>query len=270
MACYDLMGRISGKPAFEFMGGGQVGQVPLAALIPLMEPEAMAFTARWFFEDGMRTFRCKLGRGIDEDVRIMQAMRESVGDEARLRVDYNQAYSIEEAVRAITAIEPFVIDVAEQPVSAEDYVGMAEVQRRVATPLMAHEGCFSLADIFTLTALGAIGVVGINCDRPGGVTNALRAIDFAAERGMGVVLHNQPLGVASAMQIHLGVARHDTLGHAMELFGHVMLEDDLIKEPIDYSGGTATVPEGPGWGVELDLDALDKYAVGCTVVIEAV
>jgi len=67
------------------------------------------------------------------------------------------------------------------------------------------------------------------------------------------------------MQIHLAAARHYSLGHATELFGHVMLEDDLIIEPIDYDGGKATVPTGPGWGVELDEDALAKYATAKTV-----
>jgi muconate cycloisomerase len=145
---------------------------------------------------------------------------------------------------------------------------MARVQAKVDTPLMAHEGCFSLQDIVTLIELGAVGVVGLNSERPGGVTNALRAITYAEQRGMGVVIHNQTLGVASAMQIHLAAARHHALGHAIELFGHIMMEDDLIIERIDYSGGNATVPVKPGWGVELDEDALRRYASGPTVKME--
>jgi muconate cycloisomerase len=267
MACYDLMGRLSARPVCELIGGKQVEEVPLAALIPLMSPEAMAVTAKWFLADGWRTFRCKLGAGFGEDVRIMETVREAVGDRSRLRVDYNQAYTVPEAVEAIKAIEPLGIDVAEQPVGAFDFTGMAEVQRSVSIPLMAHEGCFSLSDIQTLHALGAIGVVGINSDRPGGMTYALRAVEFAERNGMGVVLHNQPLGIASAWQIHLAASRFGSLGHDIELFGQVMLSDDLIIEPIDYRGGSATVPEGSGWGVELDLDALGDHATGPTVIV---
>ena len=58
------------------------------------------------------------------------------------------------------------------------------------------------------------------------------------------------------------------LGHAMELFGHVMLEDDLIVEPLDYAGGRVRVPDGPGLGVTLDVDALDRYATQPPVVLE--
>jgi muconate cycloisomerase len=268
MACYDLMGRLTGRPACDFMGGASVDEIRLCALIPLMEPEAMAEMARSFHASGMRSFRLKLGRSVGEDVRIVSRSREVLGDEVRLRVDYNQAYSPAEAVHAIRAIEPFGIDLAEQPVRATDYVGMAHVQARIDTPLMAHEGCFSLQDIVTLVELGAVGVVGINSERPGGVTHALRAMDYAEQRGLGVVIHNQSLGIGSAMQLHVAAARHHALGHATELFGHVMLEDDLILQEIDYSGGRAALPSGPGWGVSLDEEALAKYATGPSVAIE--
>jgi muconate cycloisomerase len=77
---------------------------------------------------------------------------------------------------------------------------------------------------------------------------------------MGTILHNQPLGIASAAQVHIGAARVGVLGDAMELFGHVMMEDDLILEPLDYAGGQVRVPTGPGLGVALDEAALDRYA----------
>jgi muconate cycloisomerase len=180
-------------------------------------------------------------------------------------VDYNQTYSPQDAVEAIQAIEPYNIDVAEQPVAAADFVGMAYVQHHVKTPLMAHEGCFSFNDIVTLAELGGIGAIGINTERPGGITAALKAMDFATQHSMGIIIHNQSAGISSAALIHLAAARHAALGHAIELFGYVMLEDDLILDPIDYSGGIAGVPAGSGWGVTLDEAALDKYSTAKTV-----
>jgi muconate cycloisomerase len=270
MACYDLMGKITGRPAHDFMGGAAVTEIPLAALIPLVNIDFMVFIADIFFKDGIRTLRLKLGNNIKEDIQIMTRMREVFGDEPRMRVDYNQAYSPAEAVKAIKSIEEFNIDIAEQPVRAEDYMGMRYVQQRVDTPLMCHEGCFSLKDIITLVELGAVGVIGINAERPGGVTNALRAINYAEQKGLGVVVHNQSLGISSAMHLHLSAAKHYSIDHATELFGYVMMENDLLVTPIDYSGGTAKLPTGPGWGVELDEDSLKKYAVNKTVVIKTV
>lgn len=268
MACYDLMGHVTGRPACDFMGGRAAERLPLAALVPLGDPEGMVELALAFRKNGTASFRFKLGRGAEADRRILAAARETLGPEVRLRVDYNQAYTPDEAVRAIRAIEPFGIDFAEQPVRADDWPGMARVQRAVETPVMAHEGCFSFTDAVALLDLGAVRVLGVNTERPGGITLALRAIDHFARRGMGTVLHNQPLGIASAAQVHLGAARAPLLGHAMELFGHVMLEDDLIREPLDYAGGSVAVPEGPGLGVALDEDALDRYATRAPVVLE--
>jgi muconate cycloisomerase len=268
IACYDLMGRIAGRPASDFMGGRGADALPLAALIPLGAPGDMIDLALAFQRGGTRTFRLKLGRGIDADREIVARAREALGDSVRLRVDYNQAYSADDAVRAIAAIAPYGIDCAEQPVRADDWLGMARVQRAVSVPVMAHEGCFSFTDFTVLLELGAVGILGVNTERPGGITQALRAIDYAARRGLGTVLHNQPLGIASAAQVHLGAARATVLGHAMELFGHVMLEDDLIAVPLDYAGGRVRVPDGPGLGVELDLVALDRYATAPPTVLE--
>jgi muconate cycloisomerase len=267
LACYDLMGRVCGRSACELMGGRGAESLPLTALIPLMDETAMLELALAFQRGGTASFRLKLGRGVEADRRIVAAAREALGPEVRLRVDYNQAYTPDEAARAIRAIAPFGIDCAEQPVRANDWLGMARVQRAVDVPLMAHESCFSLTDFTALLELGAVRVLGVNTERPGGLTQALRAIDLAAARGLGTILHNQPLGIASAAQVQLGAARASLLGHAMELFGHVMLEDDLVLEPLDCSGGQVRVPEGPGFGVALDESALDRYATGAAVVL---
>jgi L-alanine-DL-glutamate epimerase-like enolase superfamily enzyme len=268
MACYDLMGQITNCAACDFMGGRSVDEIPLAALVPLTDPETMVAIAQMYYEQGFGTIRVKLGKSASLDADIIERVRKKLGSTIRLRVDYNQAYQPPEAVRAIKAIERFNIDFAEQPVRADDYMGMAYVQERVDTPLMAHEGCFSLQDLVTLVDLKAIGVVGINSERPGGVTSALKALDFAEQMGMPAVLHNQPLGISSAMHVHLAAARHESLGHATELTGTVMLEDDLIVNPLDYTGGTAKVPDGPGWGVQLDQRALEKYRTAPTTILE--
>lgn len=268
MACYDLMGQITGHSACDFMGGQTVEQIPLAALVPLAEPILMKGITKSYYKKGFRAFRLKLGNSIQSDVKILETIRAALGNKIHLRVDFNQAYDPATAVRAIKSIEPFVIDFVEQPVNANDYLGMAYVQKRVDTPLMAHEGFFSLKDFVTLAELEAVRVIGINSDRPGGVTNALKALTYAKMRGIGVVLHNQPLGIASAMHIHFAAANYHSIDYATELFGQEMLEDDLIKNPIDYSGGYAKLPKGPRWGVELDETALQKYCTKETIILK--
>ena len=95
----------------------------------------------------------------------------------------------------------------------------------------------------------------------------MRAIDYAARLGLGTILHNQPLGIASAAQVHIAASRAGVLGHDMELFGNVMLEDDLIVDGLDYDGGRIRVPAAAGFGVQLDAAALDRYATAAPVVL---
>jgi muconate cycloisomerase len=268
MACYDLMGQIKELPAHNLMGDNNFDEIPLAALIPLTSSLLMKGIIKSYYKKGFRTFRLKLGNSIKEDIEIVETIRKALGYEIRIRVDYNQAYDPPEAIRAIKAIESFQIDFAEQPVGADDYLGMAYVQKHVNTPLMAHEGFFSLKDFIVLVELKAVGVLGINSERPGGVTNALKALNYAKSKGIGIVLHNQPLGIASAMHIHFHAANYNSINYATELFGQEMLEDDLITTPIDYSNGFAKIPEGSGWGVKLDEKALKRYATGETLIIE--
>ncbi|MCG8590614.1 MAG: mandelate racemase/muconate lactonizing enzyme family protein [Proteobacteria bacterium] len=268
MACHDLAGHLGSASVSQLLGGAQESWLPLAGLIPLLDADAMADMARAFCDGGSRSLRLKLGVGIEQDVRICERVREAVGPDIRLRVDYNQAYSPDRAVQAIRAIAPHRIDCVEQPVRADDWLGMARVQRSVDVPVMAHEGCFTLRDQIALVELGAVRIVGINSERPGGITQALRAIELARERGLGVVIHNQPLGIASAMHVHLAAARYEVLGHDIELFGHVMFEDDLIVEPLEIERARIRVPDGPGLGVTLDEAALDRYATAAPTVLE--
>ncbi len=268
MACYDLMGQITDRSVCELIGGKNSDEIPLAALIPLAEPILMKGIAQYHYKKGFKTFRLKLGKGVQQDKEIVETIRNTFGNEIRLRVDYNQAYSPSMAVKAIKEIEPYGIDYAEQPVKADDYIGMSYVQKKVNTPLMAHEGFFSIKDFILLVELGAVRVLGINSERPGGVTKALKAFEYAKMRGLGVVLHNQPLGIASAMHIHFHIAKYPYIDYATELFGHEMLKDDLIMNPIDYSSAFARLPKGSGWGIELDERVLETYATADTVVIE--
>jgi muconate cycloisomerase len=269
MACYDLMGQITDLPVCELIGGKNIEEIPLTALIPLGEPILMKGLVRSYFKRGFRTFRLKLGKSIESDIKTVESIRNIYGNKINLRVDYNQSYTPSKAVNAIKAIEPFQIDFAEQPVRADDYIGMAYVQKRINTPLMSHEGFFSLKDFITLVELGAVRVLGLNSDRPGGITKAIEAIHYAKMRGLDVVLHNQPLGIASAMQIHLHAAFSYSIHHPSELFGQEMLEDDLLSVPLKYANGTVKVPEGPGWGIKLDEDALQKYATDSTTILKS-
>jgi muconate cycloisomerase len=268
MACYDMLGKINEQPLWKLWAEIAPQSIPLTALVPLTSVDLMVMLAKMYVRDGYKSLRIKLGKGLEEDKAVISAIRSKIGFDIALRVDYNQAYSVEKAIQAIQAIEPFAIEVAEQPINALNFLGMGVVQKAVKTPLMAHEMAFSLSDLEVLIELGGIRAVGINSERPGGITNAVSAIKIANQHEMGVIIHNQTLGIATAMQIHLVAGFYPQLKYSAEFFGDVMLEDDLILQPLKYHRGSVEVPKGFGLGVELDETALDKHRAGETVRIK--
>lgn len=261
IACHELAARQLGRPVHDLIGGATVDRIPLCGLIPMADPDTVAAIAAGYQKAGYGTVRIKLGAGATEDRDVISAVRQRCGDQLRLRVDYNQAYSAAGAARALSLIEQFGIDGAEQPLPVGDLVGMVDLARRTDVPLFLHEGFFTLGDLVALVEAGGCGVIGINGERPGGITNALRAIDFASARGLGTIIHNQPLGIGTAAHAHIAAARFDRLGHAVELAGDVMFDEHLTKTRYAIEDGHMALPGGPGWGIEVDRDALDDHLV---------
>lgn len=267
VACHELAARQLGCPVHDLIGGAAVDRIPLCGLVPLGSPDSVAGLCHGYQRAGYGTVRIKVGTSPEADRDVIAAVRDRCGPDLRIRVDYNQVHSAASAVRALRLLEPFGIDGAEQPLPLGDLVGMAEVARRTDIPLFLHEGFFAMGDLVALIDAGGCGVVGINGERPGGVTGALRAIDYAAARGLGTIIHNQPLGIGTATHAHIAAARFDRLGHAVELAGDVMFEEHLVTQRYQVENGEMVLPGGPGWGIEVDRDALDDHLVATPVVV---
>ncbi len=269
IACHELAARQLGRPVHDLIGGAAIDRIPLCGLIPLGSPETVAMLADHYRRAGYGSVRIKLGTGIGQDHDVIAAVRDRCGDDLRIRVDYNQAYTAATAARALSRIEPYGIDAAEQPLPVGDVLGMVDLQRRTPIPLFLHEGFFTTADAVGLIEAGGMGVVGINAERPGGLTGALRMVDYAAARGIGTIIHNQPLGIGTAMHAHLAAARWDRLGHDPELAGDVMFDQHLTTTRYAVEDGHLVLPGGPGWGVAVDRDALDDHLVAAPTLVSA-
>jgi muconate cycloisomerase len=268
MALYDIMGKSLGVPAHKLLGGSTVERFPLVGLIGIGSEEEVVAEATRFVEEGYTGLRLKIGPG--QDVGNVEAIREAVGEEVTLRVDGNQGYSVAEAAKAIRAMEPFGIELVEQPTPWWDFRGIAEVAAAVDTPIMPHESIFQFSDVKNLFDLGALGVLGLKTYRPGGgLTSARKLLDAARLMGVPCMLHDDvEMGVSLAAAAQFIAARYGDLKFKAELSGYPeWIADYAEKTPFKMEGGYAHVPEGPGLGVELDPAKMEKYTTG-TIICE--
>jgi muconate cycloisomerase len=222
--------------------------------------------------EGVRTLKCKTGLDADRDVAVVRELRKAVGDSVTIRVDANEGYkNVWEAIRVIRQQEQFGILLCEQPVMGAE--PMAFIADRVDTPLMADESAWTAHDILELARLKAASCFSCYVTKPGGLFRARQQADVAQLLGLNCDIGGSiESGIGNAANLHLGAATQiATLasvcpisrpqGTAGPSIAGIYYLDDLVTEPFLFQDGAVLVPDGPGLGIEVDLNKLEKYAV---------
>lgn len=269
IALYDIMARSFNTPIYNLIGGKVREKIPLTGLVGLAGSiKEMVDYGEWWAAQGYRTIRFKIGMGLRKDEELIKTARKALGEEIRIRVDANQIYSPHEAVKVIRALEKYDIEAVEQPIVWYDFKGLSFINKSVVTPVMPHESLYDIHDVVRLIEEDAVGLFGLKIDRPGGITNAKKAIALAE-------LHDIPCCIISSLDLGISTAGSmqiagtlKKLDFACEATGQVLIEDDIVKEEICIENGFAIVPNKPGVGVEIDDAKLNKYSEGKVVVEE--
>jgi muconate cycloisomerase len=265
MALLDLRSRLAARLSFPSDSGGKLnrtlgdgpGAVPCNATLVAGGPEAVAADALAWAAEGFTTFKLKLGAGGD-DVAQMRAVREAVGPEARIRVDVNAAWDLEQAKRVLAALEPLGIELAEQPV--DSLAEMAELAAATAIPLAADESVASRAEAEQAAATGACRFTGIKLSKVGGPEEALAIADVLPAYISSAL--DGPVGIAAAAQVAgtLAASEHpERLDLAHGLATQRLFASSVARVECELRGGSLHPPAGPGLGVEIDEDALNAH-----------
>ncbi len=259
-ASYDGAGKAQGRPLAALLGA-RPRPLAVNALIGSESPTEAARLAAEAVAQGFTSLKLKLaGHDHDLDVGILDAVRAAVGPTPKLRVDANQAWSVGEAIEAIGLLERFQLEYVEQPVTAADLQGMAQVRRSVSVPIAADEAVGSLADARLVLQAAAADVLVVKAARVGGLQESLAVLRLAEERGLpAVVTSSLETGIGLAASLHLAVAGRPG-GPASGLATGLLLESDLLVQPLLPVAGLLPAPHGPGLGVALDEAALARYA----------
>jgi muconate cycloisomerase len=259
MACVDLLARRLGIPVHQYLGGAVVQELRFNAWIGIVPPDEAAAEARKWFERGFRSAKVKVGGGIRADRDRLAAVREAVGAGMQLRADANAGYAVDEAIALGKLLEPLDLQLLEQPVAAADLEGMARVRRAIAIPVMADESVTDFASLVDVIRTGCADIVKLKVMKQGGFLRCRRMVETAAAAGLRVVIgHGFGLGINTVAEIMLA-ATSEAVIEGLECVGPLKTADDIVKAKLDLGGGRLDLPGGPGLGVELDPQRLERY-----------
>ncbi|HEY4374106.1 MAG TPA: mandelate racemase/muconate lactonizing enzyme family protein [Burkholderiales bacterium] len=259
MAAVDMLARHVGLPVHQFLGGAVTESLRFNAWIGILPPEEAAAEAKKWFDQGFRSAKIKVGGDIHKDRERVKAVREAVGPEMKLRADANAGYSVEDGIALGKLLEPFDMQLLEQPTAAEDIAGMAKVRQSIGIPVMADESITDYASLIDVIRADCADIVKLKVMKQGGFLNCRRMLETAAAAGMQVVIgHGFGLGVNTVAEIMLAATSPVVIA-GLECVGPLKTSDDIVVSKLDLSSGEIALPEGPGLGVILDETKVRRY-----------
>ena len=259
-ALLDAQGKRVGLPVSELLGGRRRDRLPVAwTLASGNTARDIAEAERMLDLRHHRVFKLKIGaRGLREDIAHVAAIKAALGDRAAVRVDVNMAWSETEAALGMAALADAGCELVEQPVASA--AALARLVRRFPLALMADEALTGPESAFDLACAQGADVFAVKLEQSGGAFNALRVAAIADAAGIGLYGGTMLEGAVGTVISAHAFATFANLQWGTELFGPLLLTEEILAEPLDYGDFELTVPAGPGLGVTLDEDRVAFFA----------
>ncbi len=264
MALWDLLGKLAHVPLHVLLGGGPPLSVPIKYVMGMVDPRAAGEEVARGRELGFTCFKVKVGGELGHDLDRVSAVRSQLRDGERLGVDANGGWSHPVALQALEPLERLGVEFIEQPVSAQFPDALADVSRRSAIPVVAHESIFTARDAL-LAARGSIAHIwALTPSTHGGLVTTLELLGIAGAAGIPCLLGSTvELGIATAFMAQIGAAFRLIASCPVpsDVIGPLYHEADIVSGGPRLGGGIATVDGSPGLGIELDDERVRRYAV---------
>ena len=253
MALYDIIGKMAGIPLFRLLGGYRE-KIATSVTIGLNNTNLMVEKAKQIVSDGFKFIKIKCGINVDDDIENIIAIREAVGPTIKLRLDANEGYSVEEALRIVKTLEKnaVAIEMLEQPTKADYLYSLKDVARQCSVPIMADETALTLRDSFKLVRLEIADMINIKLMKIGGITNAIKANALAELADVPVMVGcmNESMAAMSA-GVHFACAFRNV--EYADLDSALDFTNDVAKGGARYEDGYVIPSERPGLGIEVQL-----------------
>lgn len=272
IACWDIKAQAAGVPLYRLLGAAHTERLRAYATGFYFGGERsltdrFGEEARSHVEAGFGAVKMKVGLGVREDARLVEAVRAAIGSNVRLMIDANHAYTPTEAVALGRRVEHLDIGWFEEPVSPLDIEGYLEVKRSLAMPVAGGECEFTRFGFEPWLRRRALDYAQPDLCQCGGISEGIKIAAMASAHGVHVTPHAWGTGIGLAAAIHFYAARPRSPFTLTE--EEKWLECDrtenplrsrLVREPIEPADGYLPVPQSPGLGVSVDEDALREFA----------
>lgn len=257
-ALLDAQGKRVGLPVSELLGGRLRDRLPVLWTLASGDTATDIAEAETMIERRRHNaFKLKIGkRPVEQDVAHVAAIKRALGDRASVRVDVNMAWDETTARRGIAMLADAGCDLVEQPIDRSNRAGMARLRAAARIPVMADEALYGPASAHDLVDAAAADVFAVKIEQSGGLF-AARAVQAIADAA-GVALYGGTMleaAIGTAASAHV-FATFPRLAFGTELFGPLLLTDEILQTPLDYADFTLGVPDGPGLGIALDEERI--------------
>ncbi len=250
IAVYDLWGQLYGAPLYRMLGGGEP-VITTDITISVDHIDKMVSDSLAAVERGFESLKIKVGKDIGLDVERVKAIHAAVEGRALLRLDANQGWTAKQAVHAMHALEDAGVhlELLEQPVRAQDIVGLKYVSDRINTPVMADESVFGPLEVINLIEQRAADIINIKLMKTGGISNAIRIADIAALYGVECMIGCMiETSISVAAAVHLAIAKADVITK-VDLDGPSLCAFDPVDGGVSFNESEISVSDAPGLGI---------------------
>ncbi|MFB9947964.1 muconate cycloisomerase family protein [Rhizobium puerariae] len=260
-ALWDGLGRRAGLSVAQLFGGRVHDRLPVAWTLASGNSQTDIDEAERMLENRRhRDFKLKIGkRSVKDDLAHVGLIARAVGDRGTIRVDVNQAWSLSDARYGARGLQEIGCVLLEQPVVRDRVGDLKALTDGYEIAVMADEVLQGPADAMRVAAERAADVFAVKVCQSGGLAPAAEVIAIARAAGIGLyggTMLESGLGSAAALQLFATVPE---MTWGTELFGPLLLVDEILAAPLRYDDFSVYVPEGAGIGAEPDSDKLDFY-----------
>ncbi len=273
IALWDIKGKYFDAPVYQLMGGPLRTEVRAYATGTYRSRtgDPMDYIAReaaGYGSEGFTGMKLKIGFNVDDDVRLIEKIRETIGTDMELMLDANHGYDSIDAIRLAKAVEHLDIRWFEEPVSPEDLDGYLAVKSATSIPMAGGETEYTRFGFREVIRRGAMDYLQPDTCAAGGLSECKKIADMANAFGIRMVPHvwGTGIGLAAALNL-LAVLPHNPPGRDP---WEPILEFDrsehparqaIMTYPIEHDQGWVTIPTGPGLGIEIDRQQLASFTV---------